>query len=84
MTITIELTEAEERQLQQVAAARGLNTHEYARTLVVEGSRPRPSLDEILAPFREQISASELTSAELDTLFAEAREESFDNRRKAA
>ncbi len=39
-----------------------------------------PTLSELLAPFREQVAESGLSEEELDQLFAEAREEAFQER----
>jgi hypothetical protein len=39
-----------------------------------------PTLSELLAPFREQVAESGMSEEDLDQLFAEAREEAFQER----
>ena len=77
MAIAIELTAELEEQLRAEAARRGVEPAAYARQLVEVGLRPPRCLDEILAPFRQQVAESGLTDAELDTLFEDAREQVF-------
>ncbi len=77
MTITIELSPAEEEKLAHEAGRAGQPPGEYAKAVLVRHLRPRRSLDEILAPFREQVEQSGMTDDELDTLFEEARDEVF-------
>ena len=43
--------------------------------MLVSAVSARPSLDEILAPFRTQVADSGVSDAELDRLFSEARDE---------
>lgn len=58
------------------ARAAGTTPEEYARWLIEQGRAPRElTFDEILAPFRRQVTESGLTDSELDALFTEARKE---------
>jgi hypothetical protein len=73
MSISIDLSPEEEERLRQKASSRGQTTSEYARGVLV-GSL-KPSLDEILAPFRAQVEESGVSDEELDRLFTNARDE---------
>ena len=75
MTITLALEPETERLLRERAAQSGRDVAAVARELIERGVRARPSLAEILAPFRAEVAASGLTDAELDALFDEARDE---------
>jgi len=59
--------------VEQAANRQGRNVAQFIEELV-EKSVSAPSLDEILAPVREQFAASGLSEDELDTLFEEERQ----------
>jgi hypothetical protein len=77
MTLVIELTPEQQMSLERRAAQRGLSVTDYARVVLEKDLQPRPSLDEILAPFRREVEASGITDRELTALFEEARNEVF-------
>ncbi len=73
MEITISVAPKIEGILAQKAAAEGQNIKEYIESLV-ERQAVRSSLDEILAPMREDFAKSGMTEDELDALVkAESR-----------
>ena len=75
MSLTIELPEQLERELQDRSRSEGKSTSEYVRDVLRKQFAPRKSLDEILAPFRQSFAESGTTEEELDALVEEAREE---------
>jgi plasmid stability protein len=75
MTITLILPPETERKLQERAAHSGRDVSAPARDLIERGLKSEPTIDEILAPFRAEVTASGIADAELDTLFDEARNE---------
>lgn len=79
---TIEVTDIPEetiRLLDERAGQLGSDRAGYIRHLL-DKDLHSPTLSELLAPFREQVAESELSEEELDQLFAEAREEAFQER----
>jgi len=64
MTLTISLSPEAEAKLRQRAAAEGKDPVVYA-SRIVEQAVSRPSLDELLAPVREEFAASGTTDEEL-------------------
>jgi len=79
MTRTIEIPITEEllRLLDARVRQSGLKREEYISTLLSKDLSGPPTLSEVLAPFREQVSASGATDEELAHLFSAAREEAF-------
>jgi len=75
MSITITIPTDIERLILGRAAESKKPVEEIAIGLIVEGLRPKPSMtfDEILAPFRKEVSDSGISDDELDELFLRAR-----------
>ena len=81
MPITVDISDAQlEAKLREQASREGLPPEEYARRLVREAVQAS-TVDEVLAPFREQVAASGLSDEELDGLLNEIIRESRDERR---
>jgi hypothetical protein len=78
MTRTIEIPLPEEllRLVEERARSAGLEREAYIRSVLSREVTGAPSLSEVLAPFRNQVTASGITDKELDQLFGQAREES--------
>jgi hypothetical protein len=76
MTLTINLPKDVGAALEYKAKLTGRDTAEFIEDLVTKEAHS-PSLDEILAPFRQQVEESGITDEELDDLFTEARKEVF-------
>lgn len=80
-TVEINLSEDLLRRLdERMSQARGTDRAEYIRRLVERDVEESSTLDEILAPFREQVRTSGVTDEELTSLFEEAREEAWQER----
>ncbi len=75
MTLTITLSSEVERKLAERAARTRRDVTAVAQELIERALEGRPSLDEILAPFRREVAESGTTDDELDALFQEQREE---------
>lgn len=73
MEITIAVTPEVENILAQRAAAQGQDVKAFVENLIATQAL-RPSLDEILAPVRQDFAASGLTEAELDVLVESERQ----------
>jgi len=75
MTQTIELPLSEEllRRLDDRARSAGIGRDSFIQAVLAK-SIGEPTIDEILAPFREQVTSSGIRDEELDRLFSEARE----------
>ena len=91
MTLSIELTLAEEARLREAATREGLEPAALARRLVTEhlpvsvpapteGLHPGMTFGELLAPLQEDFEKSGMSEAELDALIEEAREEVWQER----
>lgn len=82
MTRTIELPISDDllRLVDEKAQTAGLPREAYIRAILSKDVTGEPSVSEILLPFREQVAASGVDDPELDRLFAEAREESHQER----
>lgn len=61
--------------LERKARSVGLGREEYVGILVSRELKSPQTLDEVLAAFREQVSASGITDHELNELFNAARDE---------
>ena len=70
MPMTLTLTPDIERCIRDRAATTGRDAEEYA-LMVLTRDVKRPTIDEILAPVRDQIAASGITDEELDEFFRE-------------
>ena len=81
-TYTIELSDIPEDTLRLLDARvqhQGGNRAKYLRDLL-DKDLHSPTLNEILAPFRAQVTASGVGDEELDALFEETREEVWQER----
>lgn len=74
MTLSLSLSPQAEAKLRERAAAAGLDPSTYAKGSL-EDVVTKPSLDEILAPFRRQVSESGMSEEELYDFYAELRDE---------
>lgn len=77
MPITVDLPAETERKLRERAARVGQDVAAMARDLIERAVDTKPSLDEILAPFRRQVAESGMTDDEVTALFEEARNEAW-------
>ena len=87
MTVTIDLTPDEERQLRERAARLDQDLAGYLRRIVrqdLHGDSPagKRSFGEILAPIHQDFRESGMTEGELDALLEEALGESRAERRR--
>jgi hypothetical protein len=73
MSLTVTLPSDLEAQVQQAAARKGCDVEQYMIEAIKKAVL-KPSLDEILAPVREQFAASGMTEEELDQLIEEERQ----------
>jgi hypothetical protein len=73
MTLTIELTPDQESRLRERAARQGQDPADYARALIDRGLT-LPSLDEVLAPIRQDFAESGMSEEELESLIEGARD----------
>lgn len=73
--ITLNLPPEIERHLMARAEKKGSDVSTEACDLIQRGLKAEPTLDEILEPFRLQVSQSGMTEEELDGLFEEVRNE---------
>ena len=82
MTRTIELPLPEEllRLVDERAQTAGLPRDAYIRAVLSKDVTGEPSISEILAPFRDQVASSGTCDEELDRLFSQARDESYQAR----
>lgn len=84
MDITIQIAPEILSRVQQAATEKGQDVASYLGELLKEffthstvDRLPMRTLDEILAPFREQIEASGITDEDLDTFFEDLRDKRF-------
>jgi hypothetical protein len=75
MTLSISLSSQAETKLKERAAAEGKDVV-YASELV-ENAVTKPTLDEILAPFRREVDASRMTDQRLDQFYDGLRDEAW-------
>ncbi len=75
MTITILLTDEEQRHLAERAARNGRDLAEYVRLLIERDIQEPVAVDQALAPFRRQVEESGMSDDELGDFFEEVREE---------
>lgn len=82
MTQTIEILLPEElvRLVDAKAQSAGLERDAYIRAVLANDVTGVSSINEILAPFRDQVASTGITEQELEQLFNEAREESYRDR----
>ncbi|MBL8864214.1 MAG: hypothetical protein KF873_00620 [Gemmataceae bacterium] len=74
MSITIELSEASEKRLAECAARYGRTPEDFAAKVLDRELHAR-SLDEVLAPFRQEVAESGMTEEEFGDFIQEIREE---------
>jgi hypothetical protein len=79
MSTTISIPTELEQKISERAASRGLPLEEYVRE-VLRRDAEAPSLDEILAPVREQFAASRMIEEELDALVEKERQAIWDEK----
>jgi hypothetical protein len=79
--LNIFLADAIEVRLLTEAESRGVSASEYAAQLI-ERVLSGPSVDEVLAGFRKQVSESGLSDEALDALMEESREDAWRERRE--
>ena len=77
MTVTLELNPDIERALFQKAISRGIDVDLYLKRLVERDLRRRPSLKEVLEPFRREVEESGISDDEFDQFVEEIREEIY-------
>jgi hypothetical protein len=75
MTITVDVPEEVERKLSERAARTGRDVPTLVRELIERGIESGPTIDDILAPFRRQVSDSGVSDDELDAFFDGMRQE---------
>ncbi len=80
--ITISLSPETESKLQERAAAAGQDVRQYAARLLEEAI-VAPSVEELLAPFRQQVAESGMSDTELDSMFEELRDEVWKEKTRA-
>ncbi len=83
MSLTIELPEQMERELQERSRIEGKSASEYIREALGKQFSSRKTLDEILAPFRQSFAESGTTEEELDAIVKEARKEIWEEDQRA-
>ena len=81
MTISISISPEAEAKLRERAAANGQPPDVYAAK-VLEAAVTAPSIDELLAPARQQIAASGMNDRQLDEFLEELREEAWQQKRR--
>jgi len=75
MTITIQLSDEEQRRLAERAARNGRDVADYVHLLIERDIQESAAVDQALAPFRRQVEVSGMTDDELGDFFEEVREE---------
>jgi len=80
MDITISIRPEMQEKLRQRATESGQDVEAYVERLIEKELSGPQSIDELLAPVREQFAQSGMTEEELDTLIEEAREEVWHER----
>lgn len=76
MTLTINLPKDIGAAVADKAKLSGRNSVEYVEDLIAREVK-RPSLDEILAPFRKEVEESGITDDEFDEFVEEIRDEVY-------
>jgi hypothetical protein len=75
MTITIRLSDEEQRQLAERAERNGREMADYVHMLIKRDIDGPSAVDEALTPFRRQVEESGMTDDELGDFFEGVREE---------
>ncbi len=82
MTITIRLSDEEQRMLAERAKRNGRDLADYIRLLIERDIKGPVAVDEVLGPFRRQIEESGMTDDELGAFFEEVREEVWQDKHR--
>jgi hypothetical protein len=86
MNISLQLPKETAEKVARAAAAAGKDVPAFLQDFVkqsfTEANKPRRTVAEILAPFRAEVVRSGATDAELETIFAAARERAFTSRQQ--
>lgn len=82
MSLNIPLSHDVERLLREQAAKRRMDPGLFAAE-IVERAVTGPSIDEILAPFRKQVSESGSSDAQIDEFYRDLLKKSRDSRKSA-
>ncbi len=75
MSLVISLSSELEEKLRRRAGELGMDADTFARKAVEEKLRGPRSLDEILAPFRQQVAQSGMTDQQADEFYESLRDE---------
>ena len=78
MVISLNIPDSAEKLLVEQATKRGVSVESYAVDLIQKGVSGGQTFDEILAPFRNQVTASGISDHELTSLFEIARSQAFE------
>jgi hypothetical protein len=79
MTLNIALSPDTEARLRERAEAEGEDVASYAARLLREAVAS-PSIDDLLAPFRQQVHESGMTDEQLDEFYDDLRDKAFHDR----
>ena len=79
MAITIELSETSEKRLAERAARYGRTPEDFAAKVLNRELDAR-SLDEVLAPFRQEVAESGMTEEEFGDFIQEIRDEIWEEK----
>lgn len=79
MTLSISLSAQTEAKLREKAASSGQPLDVYASHLL-ELAATKPTVDEVLAPFRKQVADSGMNDEELDQFLEDVREKTYQDR----
>ena len=74
--MTIDISLEVKQALQRKAAARGKNVRDFVEEMIKKQAL-RPSLDEILAPVRQEFEDSGMSEDQLDSFLDSVREKSY-------
>lgn len=79
LAMKLRLSEKASEKLAQRAAESGQDLATVASRLLEEAVT-RPTVDEVLAPFRKQVAESGMSDEELDEFFEDVREKAYQDR----
>ena len=83
MTLSISLSPQAEEKLRQRARAAGIEPTVYASELL-ENLVTKPTLEEILAPFRKRVAERKMSDEEIEKFYEELRDEAWQERQDGA
>jgi hypothetical protein len=81
MDMTISIPEDVAARLQEQAARSGQTMPAYTARLLAETVK-RPTVDDVLAPFRKQVAESGMSDQELDSFLEDVREKAYQDRQR--